>query len=144
MGAVITSSIAPTLGRATDVVVEQPRRPEPLIVEDAASQATFPPNVVCRHEGPCRHVVMLPPDAGFTKQGQWLVPGTNVDRVDIAAGLRLAQVFGYESAEHQMVAEYALRRHSRGEEDGAQRTALSGGIDLTSWYAILAAAVASH
>jgi hypothetical protein len=41
-----------------------------------------------------------------------------------------------------MVAGYALRRHARGEEDGAQQSALSSGIDLTSWYAILAAASA--
>lgn len=71
-----------------------------------------------------------------------LTPGVNVDKVNIQAGLTLAARFGYESAEHQMVVAYALRRHARGEEDGAQRSALSGGIELTSWYAILAAALA--
>lgn len=38
---------------------------------------------------------------------------------------------------------YALQRHQRGEEDGAQRTWLSYyPHDLTSWYRILAAALA--
>jgi hypothetical protein len=62
----------------------------------------------------------------------YLVPGVNVDLVDIDAGLRQATRFDCRSPEHLMVAEYALRRHSRGEEDGAQRTAMSGRIDLTS------------
>ncbi len=75
-------------------------------------------------------------------KGRPLVPGVNVDKVDVRAGLKHAIRFGYGGPEHLMVAEYALRRHARGEEDGAQRTALSGGIDLTSWYAILAAALA--
>lgn len=65
------------------------------------------------------------------------------DHADLAAGVRQAVRFGYDSSEHQMVVEYALTRHARGEEEGAQRSALSGGIDLTSWYAILAAALAS-
>ncbi len=82
-------------------------------------------------------------DTHFTKHGQLLEPGRNVDRVDIAAGLRLAAAFGYNDPESRMVLEYALRRHSRGEEDGAQRTALSGGVDLTTWYAVLAAAVSA-
>lgn len=68
------------------------------------------------------------------------IVGVNVDPIDVAAGMRVAAQFGYDSPEHQMVAEYALRRWSRGEEEGGQRSALSGGIDLTSWYAILAAA----
>lgn len=72
-----------------------------------------------------------------------LIVGHNVDAVSVPAGLKLAARFGYDSPKHQAVAEYALRRHARGEEDGAQRTALSGGIDLTSWYAILAAALAA-
>lgn len=76
----------------------------------------------------------------FIKQGELLKPGFNVDPVNTAAGLNLAARFGYGDPESQMVLSYALRRHSRGEEDGAQRTALSGGIDLTTWYAVLAAA----
>lgn len=74
--------------------------------------------------------------------GNKLVPGVNVDRVDVAAGMTLAARFGYDDWESQTVVEYALMRHRRGEEDGAQRTALGHGIDLTSWYAILAAALA--
>ena len=70
------------------------------------------------------------------------VPGWNVDKLDIAAGLRQAVSFGYDSQTFQMAIVYALQRHARGEEDGAQRTALNEGLDLTSWYAILAAAMA--
>jgi hypothetical protein len=40
-----------------------------------------------------------------------------------------------------MVVEYALMRHRRGEEAGAEATALSHGIDLTSWKVILSAAI---
>lgn len=72
-----------------------------------------------------------------------LVPGVNVDPVDVAAGLGQAAEFGYGSLQYQVIVEYALMRHARGEEEGAQRSALSGGIDLTSWFAILAAAVAA-
>jgi len=74
--------------------------------------------------------------------GAPLVPGYNVDKVDVAAGVARAVQLGYGSPEHQMVAEYALMRHARGEEDGAERSALSGGIDFTSWRVILAEAVA--
>jgi hypothetical protein len=71
-----------------------------------------------------------------------LVPGTNVDRVDVAAGLKKAAELGYDDPMAQMVAEYALMRHRRGEEDGAERTWLSEyPHDLTSWKAILASAV---
>lgn len=72
---------------------------------------------------------------------QELIPGVNVDRVDVAAGLKFGAAFGYDDAESQMVLEYALMRWRRGEEDGADRTALSGGVDLTSWRAVVAAAV---
>ncbi len=71
------------------------------------------------------------------------VPGYNVDRVNIKAGLELAARFGYDSARDHMVVEYALQRHARGEEDGCQRSMLSHGIDLISYYAILAAALAA-
>lgn len=77
---------------------------------------------------------------GRTFDGAPLTPGVNVDRVDVEAGISLAARFGYDGPLYQMVVEYALMRHRRGEEDGAQRTALHYGIDLTSWYAILAAA----
>jgi hypothetical protein len=72
--------------------------------------------------------------------GAALVPGYNVDIVDVAAGMEQAATFGYDSPEHRMVVEYALMRQARGEEYGAERSALSGGIDLTSWYAIKSAA----
>lgn len=75
--------------------------------------------------------------------GRPLQPGVNVDTVNVAAGMQQAARFGYSDASSQTVVEYALMRHRRGEEDGAQRTALSHGIDLTSWYAILAVAVTS-
>jgi hypothetical protein len=44
-----------------------------------------------------------------------LTVGVNVDPVNIPVGLELAARFGYDSAEHQMIAGYALRRHARGE-----------------------------
>jgi len=75
--------------------------------------------------------------------GRPLVPGYNVDVVDIAAGLREAQAAGYDTELALQVAWYALWRHQRGEEDGAQRTWLSEyPRDLASWYRILAAATA--
>jgi hypothetical protein len=76
--------------------------------------------------------------------GNPLVPGVNVDPVNIAAGLRMATQLGYGDPTAQMVAQYALQRHQRGEEEGAQRTWLHEyPHDLTSWYAILAHAVAT-
>lgn len=75
--------------------------------------------------------------------GRPLVAGYNADKIDVAAGVAAAARFGYDSAEHQMVAEYALMRHRRGEEDGVERSALSGGIDLTTWRVILAHAIAA-
>src|SRR5689334_1748496 len=77
-----------------------------------------------------------------TFDGLPLQAGYNVDPVDVAAGLAQAARFGCDDGESQMVVEYALMRHARGEEDGAERTALSGGIDFTTWRACLAAAVA--
>jgi hypothetical protein len=73
-----------------------------------------------------------------------LVPGHNVDKLDIAAGMREAAVMGFDDAQSQMVAQYALQRWARGEEDGAIKTArIDGGIDLTSLYRMVAAAVAA-
>lgn len=76
--------------------------------------------------------------------GNELVPGYNIDWIDVSAGLVQAAKFGYDDPQSRMVIEYALMRHQRGEEDGARRTALSGGVDLTTWYAILAGAMPSH
>ena len=76
--------------------------------------------------------------------GAALVPGRNVDKVDVAAGMRQAAKSGYKSPYEQMVVEYALMRHARGEEAGAERTWISYyPRNLTSWYMILAAAVAA-
>lgn len=82
------------------------------------------------------------PGRGTTFDGSPLTPGVNVDRVNIIAGQEMASNFGYSDEESQWVVWYALWRHRRGEEGGAERSALSGGIDLTSWKAILAAALA--
>ena len=71
-----------------------------------------------------------------------LIPGHNVDRVDIAAGLRELAGCGYDDPRTVMVIEYALARHARGEEAEAQRGATDGsfyGISLTCWYRVLAA-----
>lgn len=72
-----------------------------------------------------------------------LVPGVNLDRVDLAAGLHMADRLGYGDATAQVVVEYALMRHRRGEAAGSERTWLSHfPHDLTSWKAILAQAIA--
>lgn len=75
--------------------------------------------------------------------GRPLKPGVNVDKVDIEAGLKQAAEFGYGDERAQMVAMYALRRHARGEEEGARYSAVHNGIDLTSWNVILSAAIAA-
>ncbi len=75
-----------------------------------------------------------------------LIPGHNVDLVDVDAGLRELTACGYDSPETKMVIEYALMRWGRGEEEQAQRGAIDPrfhGIALTCWYRVLAAARAS-
>lgn len=74
-----------------------------------------------------------------------LVPGRNVDILDIDAGLRMLTQCGYSEPRTVMVVAYALRRWMRGEE-AAERMVLNLdhepwylGIDLTSWYMVLAA-----
>ena len=74
-----------------------------------------------------------------------LVPGHNVDRIDLEAGLRELAACGYTDPCTVMVVDYALNRHARGEEQAALRGAIDRsfhGIDLTSWYRVLAAALA--
>lgn len=74
------------------------------------------------------------------------IPGYNVDRINMAAGLRELRTCGYEEPETVMVIEYALARWARGEEEQAQRGALDRsfhGINLTSWLRVLAAAMAN-
>lgn len=78
--------------------------------------------------------------------GNPLVPGINVDKIDIGAGLRELKLCGYNDPHTRMVIEYALQRWVRGEEAEAQRGAIDPdfhGIDLTSWLRVLAAAKAA-
>lgn len=75
-----------------------------------------------------------------------LVPGRNVDLVDVQAGLRELEVMGYTDPYTVEVIRYALRRWTRGEEEQAQRGAIDRsfhGIELTSWMRVLAAARAA-
>lgn len=78
-----------------------------------------------------------------------LIPGLNVDALDISAGMRELVECGYPSTEANihMVVHYALQRWARGEEEAAERGAINRdgtlcGIDLTSWRRVLAAAMA--
>jgi hypothetical protein len=69
--------------------------------------------------------------------------GRNLDRIDVASGLRELGACGYSEPHTAMVIEYALKRWARGEEDAAERGAIDRsfhGIDLTSWMRVLAAA----
>lgn len=74
-----------------------------------------------------------------------LIPGVNVDRIDVAAGMRELVACGYPATEverHYVIA-HALQRWARGEEEQAQRGAIDKsfhGINLTSWLRVLAAA----
>ena len=82
---------------------------------------------------------------GVTIDGSPLVPGHNVDALDVAAGMRELAACGYNDERTAMVIEYALRRWARGEEAQADRGAIDKsfhGIDLTSWRRVLAAAMA--
>lgn len=80
----------------------------------------------------------------FTRQGELLVPGRNVDKVDVAAGLAMAARLGYDDAESQMVIEYGLMRWRRGEEAAAERmVVIEYRISETSWRVVLAEAVAA-
>lgn len=72
-----------------------------------------------------------------------LIPGHNVDRIDVNAGLRELTACGYDEPHTIAVIEYALQRWARGEEEQAQRGAIDKnfhGIDLTSWTRVIAAA----
>lgn len=75
--------------------------------------------------------------------GNPLVPGYNVDRIDIDAGLCELWECGYKDPHTAMVITYALQRWARGEEEAAERGAIDQtfhGIDFTSWRRVLAAA----
>jgi hypothetical protein len=74
-----------------------------------------------------------------------LVPGRNVDKLNIDAGLSELQACGYTDARTNEVVAYALRRWMRGEEREAERGAIDQkfyGVSYTSWLRILAAAKA--
>ena len=73
-----------------------------------------------------------------------LVPGYNVNKVDVAAGIQELKECGYDEPETKMVIEHALMRWSRGEEEAAERGAIDKtfyGISVTCWRRVLAAAV---
>jgi hypothetical protein len=73
-------------------------------------------------------------------------PGKNLDRIDVVVGLQELTKCGYVEPETKMVIEYALIRWARGEEAAAERGATDRsfhGIDLTSWYRVVAAARAA-
>lgn len=73
-----------------------------------------------------------------------LVPGVNADKLSVAAGIDAGTELGFESAEDEMVTQYALLRWARGEEAGAEATWLRRHPrDLTSWRVILATAMAA-
>ena len=79
-----------------------------------------------------------------TTHGQPKIAGYNVDALNISRGLKTLKECGYESCETEMVIEYALQRHARGEEEAAQKGAIAEefhGVNLTSWYRILASAM---
>ena len=82
---------------------------------------------------------------GRTFDGRPLTPGLNVDALDIHAGVKQASALGFGvTAEDLHVAAYALQRHARGEEDGAEKTWMGhfGKHNLTGWRMVLAAAMA--
>ena len=78
---------------------------------------------------------------GRTFDGSPLTPGVNVDKINIENGIAAAKKLGWiQNGEDQMVVDYALRRHARGEESGAQQTWMShfGKANLTGWFVVLA------
>ncbi|MBB3752527.1 hypothetical protein FHT44_005039 [Mycolicibacterium sp. BK634] len=77
--------------------------------------------------------------------GNPLVPGCNVDKVNIRAGIAELEAMGFDDPYTREVVIYALQRWQRGEEAAAERGAIDQtfhGIDLTSWRRVLAAAQA--
>jgi hypothetical protein len=81
-----------------------------------------------------------------TFDGRPLEPGVNVDKVNIARGMKVARDLGYCTTPNEsMVVEYALQRWQRGEEDGAEASWMSefGKSSYGDFRVVLAAAV-SH
>lgn len=90
-----------------------------------------------------------------TASGLPLTPGVNVDRIDIAAGLRSLEQCGWSPTEDPrtfILIEFCLMRWQRGEEAQAQAQAIgqhepdaelrAATIDLTSWLRVISAAQA--
>lgn len=77
--------------------------------------------------------------------GRPLIPGVNVDKVDIDAGARQLHSLGYNGQLAETVAVYALQRWQRGEEEGAERSIVGhcNIISYTDWRVVLAAAIAA-
>jgi hypothetical protein len=74
----------------------------------------------------------------------YLIPGRNVDIIDVEAGLKELAACSYTDPYTIVIIDYALRRWARGEEEAAQRGAIDTsnfGVTLTCWYRILAAAI---
>ena len=67
--------------------------------------------------------------------------GYNLDPVDVEAGVTLAHKLGYTSPTENLVAEFALRRWEREEEEGAIGEFLHHGFSLTSAHEIIATAI---
>ena len=83
------------------------------------------------------------------------VPGYNTDKINPTAGLLMLQKLGWDPQRQPntfMLIDICLNQWRRGEEDKAERKAIGQGesdpvileacIDLTSWRAVLAAAMA--
>lgn len=82
----------------------------------------------------------------YTLFSAQLVPGVNLDSLNIDAGLKELVNCGYPETEveRHMVIQYALQRWARGEEEAAQRGAIDHsfhGITLTSWIRVISAAM---
>lgn len=77
--------------------------------------------------------------------GSALIPGVNVDPVDIDAGLKQLHDLGYNGQIAEMTVTYALQRWQRGEEAGAERTinGYANIITYTDWRVVLASAIAA-
>jgi hypothetical protein len=77
--------------------------------------------------------------------GEELVPGRNVDRLNIAAGLDFAAfALDYDSLEDEMITELSLTLWARGEEELADKNwVYYHPHELTSWRMILAHAIAT-
>lgn len=85
--------------------------------------------------------------------GNALVPGVNVDALDIPSGMKMYKDLGYgDNGNQTMMVNLALQKWAKGEEEQAEKMAIGIGvwkdekdwpkINLMSWRMILAAAMA--